>query len=256
VNADLAFAQALADAADAVTLRYFRSLELSVKTKPDRSPVTEADTQTERVLRELIARERSGEGAFGEEFGDEGGATRWILDPIDGTRNYLRGLPVWATLIALERDGRVEVGFISAPALGRRWWAARGEGAWADGVSCRVSAVARIEDATISTTSARDMPAGWGALDARAWTSRAFGDFWQYCLLAEGGLDLATDATLQAWDYAAVALLVEEAGGSSSTFAGGPPAPGASFLASNGVLHAEAVALLRAEAFPATAPRG
>jgi histidinol-phosphatase len=243
-DGDLRFAQALADAADEITLSRFRALDLHVETKPDLSPVTEADTRTEQLLRERIARERPGEGILGEEFGSEEAPVRWVLDPIDGTRNYLRGVPIWATLIALERDGRVEVAVASAPALGRRWWASRGEGAWANGQRCRVSRVARIEDASVSTTSAPQMPPAWAPLAARAWTSRAFGDFWQYCLLAEGGLDVATDATLQPWDYAAVMLLVEEAGGRTSTFGGDAPSAGDSFVATNGLLHEAVVATL------------
>lgn len=244
LEGDLRFAQALADAADAITLSRFRALDLRVETKPDLSPVSEADTLTEQTLREQIARLRPGEGVLGEEFGSDNAQTRWVLDPIDGTRNYVRGLPIWATLIALEREGRVEVGVVSAPALGRRWWASRGAGAWVDGEPCRVSAVARIEDATVSTTSAPQMPQTWSSLASRAWTSRGFGDFWQYCLLAEGGLDVATDATLQPWDYASVMLIVEEAGGRSSTFSGDSPRAGASFVATNGVLHDAVVAAL------------
>jgi len=169
---------------------------------------------------------------------------RWIVDPIDGTRNYVRGLPVWATLLALERDGVVDVGLVSAPALGRRWWAIRGGGAWADGSRSAVSTVSAIEDAVVSTTSARDMPTGWRSLAARAWAERSFSDFWQYCLVAEGSVDVAADETLQLWDYAAVELIVTEAGGRCSTHAGAAASPGASFLATNGLLHEEAVAAL------------
>jgi histidinol-phosphatase len=181
---------------------------------------------------------------LGEELGDDGGDVRWIVDPIDGTRNYVRGGPVWATLIALEREGVVEAALVSAPALGRRWWAARGEGAWAGGEQCHVSAVNTLEDCVISTTSARDMPPGWSSLEERAWASRGFSDFWQYCLVAEGSVDVATDPELNLWDYAAVQLLVEEAGGRCTTFAGGAPVPGESFVATNGALHGEVLALL------------
>jgi histidinol-phosphatase len=183
---------------------------------------------------------------LGEELGDDGGGpVRWIVDPIDGTRNYVRGSPVWGTLVALEREGRVEAAVVSAPALGRRWWAARGEGAWAGGGErLRASSVARIEDASVSTTSTPSMPPAWSALAGRAWTSRALGDFWQHCLVAEGALDLATDERLELWDYAAVALIVEEAGGRCSTFEGDPPAPGRSFLSAGGALHAAAVTAL------------
>ncbi len=244
-DADLRFAHALADAADAVTLPRFRSLDLHVETKPDLTPVSEADRGAEAAIRDLVARERDGEGVLGEELGDDGAETRWIVDPIDGTRNYVRGVPVWATLLALERDGRVDVALVSAPALGRRWWATRDGGAWTDdGRRCRVSDVARLEDAAVSTTSAAAMPPGWRELERRAWTPRAFGDFWQHCLVAEGALDVATDEVLSLWDYAAVRLLVEEAGGRCTTFAGGEPQPDASFLSTNGPLHDAAVALL------------
>ena len=244
---DLRFAHELADAADAITMARFRALDLRVETKADLTPVTEADRAAEEAIRGLVARERNGEGVLGEEFGDDGAAAHWIVDPIDGTKNYVRGVPVWATLLALQRDGRVEVALVSAPALSRRWWAVWGEGAWANGEACRVSAVARVEDCAVSTTSAPHMPAGWADLAAQAWTSRALGDFWQHCLVAEGAVDVATDAELQLWDYAAIQLLVEEAGGRCTTFAGGPATPGESFVSTNGLLHDAAVALLRGQ---------
>ena len=243
---DLAFAQELADAADAITLARFGALDLHVETKPDLTPVSEADRAAEVAIRELVARHRPGEGVLGEELGDDGTDTRWIVDPIDGTRNYVRGIPVWGTLIALEREGRVDVGMISAPALGRRWWAARGEGAFANGKRCRVSAVDSFENAVVSTTSAPDMPPGWAAIAAASWTSRGFGDFWHHCMVAEGALEAATDPTLQLWDYAAARLIVEEAGGRCTTFSGGEPAPGESILTTNGLLHDAVVAALTA----------
>jgi histidinol-phosphatase len=246
VGPDVLFAQRLADAADEITLGRFRASDLKVETKPDLTPVSEADRAAEEAIRALVASERAGEGVLGEEFGDDGADARWIVDPIDGTKNYVRGTPVWGTLLALEREGRVEVALVSAPALGRRWWAERDGGAYADdGRRLAVSSVASLDDAAISTTSARDMPVGWLELTTRAWTTRGLGDFWQHCLVAEGALDLATDEKLQLWDYAAVRLLVEEAGGRCSTFAGKPAAPGESFLSSNGALHDAALALLR-----------
>ena len=241
---DLRFALELADAADAITLARFRATDLRVETKPDLTPVSEADRAVEETVRAMVAH-RPGESVLGEEFGDDGGDVRWIVDPIDGTKNYVRGVPVWATLLALERDGAVEVGVVSAPSLGRRWWAVRGDGAWANGERCRVSAVDVLGDSAVSTTSAGDMPAGWAQLARRAWASRGFGDFWQHCLVAEGALDVATDESLQLWDYAAVALIVEEAGGRCSTFAGSAPTPGESFISSNGRVHDEAVAMLQ-----------
>jgi histidinol-phosphatase len=241
---DLRFAHALADAADAVTTARFRALDLHVDTKPDLTPVSEADRQAEEVIRDAVRASGRGEGVLGEEFGDDGGDVKWIVDPIDGTTSYVRGVPVWATLLALERDGVVELGYISAPALGRRWWALLGGGAFADGVHCHVSSVGRVEDAAVSTTSARRMPEGWRTIVDRAWSNRGLGDFWQHCLVAEGSLDIACDPVMAIWDYSSVRLLVEEAGGLCTTFTGEPPAEGKSFVASNGLLHDEAVELL------------
>jgi histidinol-phosphatase len=244
VTGDLAFAHALADAADELTLARFGARDLRVETKPDLTPVSEADHAAEERIRSLVAASGRGEGVLGEEYGDEGGDAKWIVDPIDGTKNYVRGIPVWATLLALLREGELVCGLVSAPALGRRWWAERGEGAFAAGAPCRVSAVARLEDAAVSTTSAADMPAGWSEITARSWSNRGFPDFWQYCLVAEGAIDAGCDPEMKVWDYAAVQVLVEEAGGRCTTFTGGNPAPGGSFAATNGLLHDEVVSLL------------
>lgn len=244
MSSDLAFAHELADAADAITTARFRASDLHVETKPDLTPVSEADRAAEEEIRRLVASSGRGEGVLGEEHGDDGGDARWIVDPIDGTKSYVRGVPVWATLLALERHGVVEVALVSAPMLRRRWWATRGGGAFADGERCRVSAVARLEDAMVSTTSVHGMPGGWLALAERSWSPRGFSDFWQYCLLAEGALELGAEAQLNVWDFAAVRLLVEEAGGRCTTFDGATPAHGASFLATNGRVHDEALALL------------
>jgi histidinol-phosphatase len=249
---DLEFAHRLADTADAVTLARFRTLDLRVETKLDLTPVTEADCAAERAIRAEVEASGRGEGVFGEELGGAGGnnGPRWIVDPIDGTKSYVRGVPAWATLLALERDGVVEVALVSAPALGRRWWAVRGAGAFAAGTRCAVSRIGRFEHAVVSTTSPRGMPAGWATLTDRAWAARGWGDFWQYCLVAEGSVELATDTVVRSWDYAAVQLLVEEAGGRCTTFAGDPPDDGGTFVASNGLLHDEAVALLRSDIVP------
>jgi histidinol-phosphatase len=247
VNEDIAFAHSLADAADAITLGRFRALDLRVETKPDLSPVSEADRAAEEAVRSLVASSGRGEGVLGEEFGDDGDDVKWIVDPIDGTTNYVRGVPVWATLLALSREGVVEASLVSAPALGRRWWAMRGSGCVADGSPCRVSSLSRLEDAAVSTTSARRMPAGWTEIVRRAWSNRGLGDFWQHCLVAEGALDVACDSVVQVWDYAPVQLLVEEAGGRCTTFDGAEPTAGASFVATNGALHAEVVSLLGSE---------
>ncbi|HEY2372012.1 MAG TPA: inositol monophosphatase family protein [Gaiellaceae bacterium] len=226
MNADLAYALELADSADVVTLPRFRSRDLRVETKSDQSPVTDADRAAERALRERVARERPGEGVLGEEEGDDGSAVRWILDPIDGTRNFSRGIPVWATLIALERDGEVVCGVVSAPALGRRWWAARGEGAFADGEPIRVSDVADLAQASVSCSYGRDL----ARLEPQVWHARGLGDFWQHMLVAEGALDAAVDTRLSVWDYAAVEPIVTEAGGRF-----GPM--GEQWVSSNALMH-------------------
>ncbi len=245
MSGDLAFAHSLADAADAITMSRFRALDLHVETKPDLTPVSEADRAAEEKIRALVAASGRAEGVLGEELGDDGMDVRWIVDPIDGTKSYVRGVPVWATLLALEREGLVQVALVSAPALGRRWWAMRGEGAFAGGERCRVSSVARIEDCSVSTTSARRMPEGWRTIVGRAWSNRGLGDFWQHCLVAEGALDVGTDGPyMQVWDYSAVQLLVEEAGGRCTTFEGTTPVPDGSFVTTNGVVHDEVVSLL------------
>jgi histidinol-phosphatase len=245
-DADLRFAHELADLADAITLARFRALDLRVDTKPDLTPVSEADRAAEEAIREAVAASGRGETVLGEELGDDGGDVRWIVDPIDGTKSYVRGVPAWATLLALEREGAVEAALVSAPALGRRWWAVRGGGAVADGAPIRVSAVAHVEDATISTTSPLGMPPGWDALVERSWSPRAWGDFWQHCLVAEGAVDVGCDPIVNLWDFAAVRLIVEEAGGRCTTFAGGEPEHGASLLTTNGLLHDEVVKLVSA----------
>jgi histidinol-phosphatase len=244
VSGDLEFAHALADAADAITLARFRAADLVVETKPDLTPVSEADRAAEEALRSLVASSGRGEGVLGEEFGDDGADVKWIVDPIDGTTNYVRGVPVWATLLALSREAEIVCSLVSAPALGRRWWAVQGEGAFAAGERCAVSRVARLEDASVTVTSSRRMPDGWRRIVERAWSNRGFGDFWQYCLLAEGVLDVAADNVMNLWDYAPVQLLVEEAGGRCSAFDGAPPEPLGTFVATNGALHDSVVALL------------
>ncbi|HEY2937960.1 MAG TPA: inositol monophosphatase family protein [Gaiellaceae bacterium] len=235
---DLSFALELADVADAITLARFRATDLHVETKPDLSPVSEADRAVEEALRKRIARERPGESVLGEEEGGEDGD--WVIDPIDATKNYVRGIPLYATLIALE--GRVAV--VSAPALGKRWWAARGEGAFADGRPLRVSGIGRIEDAVLTFTSPRGQGPGFHRLVERSWAPRGFGDFWQYMLLAEGAVDLCVESVANHWDLAAPKLIVEEAGGVLTDLRGVDTAAGGDCLASNGLLHAEALAEL------------
>jgi len=246
---DLLFALELADLADSISLARFGAAGLRVETKPDRTPVSEADQAVEEALREAIAADRPGESVLGEEGGGDEArdGALWVIDPIDGTRNYVRGIPIWATLIALERDGEVAAAVASAPALGHRWWASRGGGAFADGSAIRVSGVRRIEDATFCYTSARSLAAmGLGdaflELAARAWVERGFGDFWMHMLVAEGAADVALDAALQRWDVAAVELIVEEAGGRVTDLNGNRHLAGAPALSTNGALHDAIVA--------------
>ena len=217
MSADLDFALRLADTADALTTARFRAADLRVETKIDLTPVTDADKAVERALRERIEAERPGESVLGEEEGDDGGTIRWILDPIDGTRNFSRGIPVWATLIALERGDDIVCGVVSAPALGRRWFAARGEGAWeGDGTRLRVSSLATLRDSSVSCTLAGDL----AELEPRVWHARGFGDFWQHMLVAEGALEACVDAALAVWDWAALEPIVLEAGGTIGAIKG------------------------------------
>ena len=178
---------------------------------------------------------------LGEEEGDDGSAVRWIVDPIDGTKNFARGVAVWATLIAFQRDAEIVCGVVSAPALGHRWWAGRGAGAFCDGEPIRVSTVARLADASVSATYARDL----AALEPAAWHARSLGDFWQHTLVAEGAVDGAVDARLAVWDYAALIPIVELAGGRITALDGGIPRPNEQVVTSNGAVHDELLALLQ-----------
>jgi histidinol-phosphatase len=242
VSPDLALALTLADLADTISLARFRAGDLVVETKPDLSPVTEADLAVERAIRERLAGERPGDGIYGEELGDDRTeGRRWIVDPIDGTRNYSRGVPVWGTLIALEEEDVVRIGVVSAPALGRRWWAQRGAGAFADGMPIHVSAVRRVEDAILSFALDEALP----EIAARAWLARGFGDFWAHMLVAEGAVDGAVDSRgVRVWDLAAVQVIVEEAGGRFSDFDGHAQIDAGSAVSSNGVLHETLLASL------------
>ncbi|WP_374195025.1 histidinol-phosphatase [Amycolatopsis sp. 195334CR] len=253
---DLALATRLADAADAITTARFGALDLRVDRKPDRTPVTDADTAVEDAIRELLAAERPDDAVAGEERGGEAAATgrTWVLDPIDGTKNFLRGLPVWATLIALVEDGEPVVGVVSAPLLGRRWQAATGSGAWVrDAAGERrisVSSVSSLEDAYLSTTHLGSWVEyhsreAYLALTDACWENRAFGDFWHHCLVAEGAIDLAAEAVVNPWDVAAAQVLVTEAGGRFSDLSGRPRYDQGSALSSNGLLHDEALRILK-----------
>jgi histidinol-phosphatase len=250
---DLDLALRLADLADAQTLAGFRDPALQVEMKADHTPVTGIDRGVERAIREALAVERPDDRVVGEEFGgtEETASRRWIVDPIDGTKNFVRGIPIFATLIALEQEGELTMGVASAPALGRRWWAERGGGAFADGRPIHVSAVDRVEDAHLCYTSV----AGWEerglgdrflALTRRCGRTRGLGDFYQHVLVAEGAADLAVEPDVALWDLAALLVIVEEAGGRFTNLSGRRTAAGGSAVSSNGLLHDEVLAALRA----------
>ena len=252
---DLRLAHVLADDADSIATARFKALDLHVMSKPDLSPVTDADHAVEEAIRRTLSRVRSRDAVTGEEQGTTGHSQRrWVIDPIDGTKNYVRGVPVWATLIALVVDEEVVLGVVSAPQLQRRWWAAAGDGAWSGrsllkATRCQVSDVRRLEDASLSYSSL----GGWeerGRLDdllalmRRCWRTRAFGDFWSYMLLAEGAVDLAAEPDLALHDMAALDVIVREAGGRFSALDGADGPWGGNALASNGHLHEAALAFL------------
>jgi histidinol-phosphatase len=249
---DLALAHRLADAADALTLARFRALDLTVEAKPDLTPVSDADLAVEGAVRRLLADERPDDAVLGEEHGLTGdGPRQWVVDPIDGTKNFVRGVPVWASLIALRTEGRVDVGVVSAPALGRRWWAARGLGAFADGQPIAVSRVGRLSDAHLSYSSLtgweeRGRLGGLLQLSRDCWRTRAFGDFWSHVLVAEGAVDASFEPEVSLWDLAPLQVIVEEAGGRFTSLEGEPRADGGSVVCSNGLLHDEVLAALRA----------
>ncbi|MGH3431713.1 MAG: histidinol-phosphatase [Thermocrispum sp.] len=244
---DIRLAARLADTADAMTVPRFTARDLVVRTKPDRSPVTDADVAVEQAIRAVLATERPDDDIAGEEGGGEIGAGRtWVLDPIDGTKNFLRGVPVWATLIALVVDGVPVAGMISAPLLARRWWADTGGGAWvADPAGERriaVSQVSGLHDAYLSTTNLST----WGEyhsqqaylrLVADCWENRAVGDFWSHCLVAEGAIDVAAEPIVNPWDVAVAQILVSQAGGRFTDLTGSERFDRGSALSTNGVLH-------------------
>jgi histidinol-phosphatase len=249
LDADLALAHELADAADAVTMARFRAHDLVVETKPDLTPVTEADRAAEELLVARLAEARPGDAVLGEELGTRGdGGRRWIIDPIDGTKGYARGIPVWATLLALEVDGEVVVGVVSAPALGSRWSAAHGRGAWRDGATVSVSKVARIEDAHLAYDSVDEfesvgLDAEFLALARRCWRARGFGDFWSHMLVADGSIDIAVEVGgLAVWDLAAVKVIVDEAGGRCTDLRGAPRIDTGDVISTNGLVHDDVVA--------------
>ena len=252
---DLRLAHVLADDADSLTMSRFKALDLHVVNKPDLSPVTDADKSVEEGIRRALSRARPRDAVLGEEQGSSGHSQRrWIVDPIDGTKNFVRGVPVWATLIALMVDNEVVVGCVSAPQLNRRWWAAKDGGAWTGrsllrATECRVSDVSRLDDASLSYSSLsgweeRDRLEDFLALSRRCWRTRAYGDFWSYMLVAEGAVDLAAEPELELYDMAALEVIVREAGGTFTSLDGTPGPLGGNALASNGRLHDQALAFL------------
>ena len=246
---DLSFALNLADIGDRLAMQRFRDAELVIETKPDFSPVTEADRGVERALRDELARDRPADAIVGEEYGSTGTSSRrWVLDPIDGTKNYVRGVPVWAVLIGLMEGDDVVVGVVSAPALARRWWARSGGGAFATDPSSsmprrlQVSGVRSIEDASFSYSDDR----GWAergadralrTLARDAWRTRAYGDFWSHMMVAEGVVDIAAEPELENYDMAALVPVVQEAGGMLTAYDGGSAVANGSALSTNGLLH-------------------
>ena len=256
---DLALALELAESADAITMERFEAADLSVETKPDMTPVSEADLAVEKLLREQLADARPSDELLGEEFGGEAikEGRQWIIDPIDGTKNFVRGVPVWATLIALLEDGKPVVGVVSAPALGRRWWASADAGAWRTvfgGSPSRlnVSAVSKLSDASVSFSSLsgwheRDLRENFISLTDQTWRLRGYGDFYSYCLVAEGAVDIAAEPEVSLWDLAALSVIVEEAGGKFTSITGEPGPHGGDAVASNGILHEETLRIIRGE---------
>lgn len=248
---DLDLALELAEIADSISLARFRALDLHVESKPDRSPVTDADRAVELAIKEVLAAKRPVDGIVGEEFGNSGSTTRkWIIDPIDGTANYLRGVPVWATLIALSVDGKAVLSVVSAPALGRRWWAAPGIAKTSDidhsVRDLKVSAISELEHASLSYNNLQ-LWDSYGYLERlinlsrKVWRTRAYGDFYSYMLLAEGSLDIVAEHDLKLYDIAALVPIVEQAGGRFTAIDGPLNEETSSVLATNGQLHETAI---------------
>jgi histidinol-phosphatase len=255
---DLALALKIADAADVITSSRYQSLDLVITTKPDNTPVTDADKATEAAIRKILSDERPADGLLGEEFGEEKleGSRYWIIDPIDGTKNFMRAVPTWATLIALVEDGEVVLGVASAPALKRRWYASKGAGSFVifDDQAPRkisVSKVSALKDASLTYSDFVGWnergPAFVSLIDA-CWRSRGMGDFWSHMLVAEGSAEIAVEPTLALWDMAALDIIVREAGGTFSSVAGEPGPHHGSGLSTNGLLHDEVVRFLNGDA--------
>ena len=241
----------IADRSDEIARRLFRRVDLRVEEKPDRSLVTEADRDIESAARKLIAELRPELGVFGEEQGEQAGrsSSRLIIDPIDATANFVRGIPVFATLLAIEVETEVVAGVVSAPALGSRWHAVRGEGAWQGERRLRVSGMRQLAPAQLFHGSLAGFeggrtPPGLSRLAAETHRQRGFGDFWQHCLVAAGSGEIAVDPIVAPWDIAALQVLVEEAGGRATTLRGERSIYGGSLVSTNGFLHEQVLALL------------
>lgn len=244
---DMALALELADQADSLTMDRFGALDLHIETKPDLTPVTDADRGAEEALRASLASARPDDTVFGEEFGGTTTLTgrQWVIDPIDGTKNFVRGVPVWCTLIALLEDGVPTIGVVSAPALARRWWAGLGQGAFGSFAgSTRKLSVSGVADLASASLSYSDLTTGWDdrrdsfvALTDAVWRVRAYGDFWSYCMVAEGAVDIACEPEVKLWDIAPLDILIREAGGTFTTIDGAQGPHGGSALATNGLLH-------------------
>ncbi|MGV0741777.1 histidinol-phosphatase [Mycolicibacterium sp. XJ870] len=253
---DMTLALALADQADKLTMDRFGAMDLRVETKPDLTPVTDADRGAEEALRASLADARPGDTVFGEEFGGTTTLTgrQWVIDPIDGTKNFVRGVPVWCTLIALLTDGVPVVGVVSAPALARRWWAAQGQGAFGSfGGVTRTLAVSGVKDLASASLSYSDLTTGWDdrrerfvELTDAVWRVRAYGDFWSYCMVAEGAVDIACEPEVKLWDIAPLDILIREAGGAFTSIDGADGPHGGSALATNGLLHEAVLSRLSA----------
>ena len=252
---DLRLAHLLADNADSITMSRFMARDLNASLKPDRTVVTDADRGTEQAIRRSLAATRPRDAIHGEEMDDTGwGARQWVIDPIDGTANYVRGVPIWATLIGLMVEGVVRAAVVSAPAMGRRWWASQGDGAWMGkslftGSRLHVSSVATVSEAFLSYSSLSGWIGGergqqFVDLMRDCGRTRAFGDFFSYMLVAQGAVDIATEPDLALHDMAALDVIVREAGGRFTNLDGipGPVGPGA--LATNRVLHDDVLARL------------
>ncbi|MDE9365874.1 histidinol-phosphatase [Luteipulveratus sp. YIM 133132] len=264
---DLRLAHVLADAVESTTTRRFKASDLVVETKPDLSPVSDADLAAEELIRGQLKRTRPRDAVSGEEFETTGhGPRRWVIDPIDGTKNFVRGVPVWATLIGLVVDEKPVLGLVAAPALNRRWWAATGSGAWtgrslSSAKRIGVSKVSRVSDASMSYSSL----GGWAKVGRRdqlldlmddCWRTRAYGDFWSHMLVAEGAVDIAPEPELAVYDMAALVPIVQEAGGRFTGLDGREGCWSGNALSTNGLLHDDVLARLGTRADADTLPTG